>query len=166
MPLESDVHHGRTQRVLPALSKEENMTNTVKELMEKNLKTISPDATLMEAAKMMREADCGFLPVGTESAPDGIITDRDIVIRAIAEGKDPAATMVRECMTEEVCCCKDSDKLEDAAKTMSENNVSRLVVRDDSDKICGVLTFGRIIRTNDNSQETSDVVQTATGKAA
>ena len=139
----------------------------VKELMEKNLEMISPDATLVEAARKMSEAECGFLPVGEKGgSPEGIITDRDIVIRAIAQGKDPSKVKVRECMTDEVCACRESDSLDDAAQTMSENNVSRLVVRDNGDKICGVLTFGRIIRSNDDKQETSSVVQTATGKAA
>ena len=138
----------------------------VKELMETDLELISPDATLEEAARRMKDCGCGFLPVGTDNAPEGIITDRDIVVRAIAEGKDCSQEKVRDCMTDEVCACRETDTLEDAAKAMSENNVSRLVVKDNSDRICGVLTFGRIIRSNDNKQETSEVVEKATGKAA
>lgn len=138
----------------------------VKELMETDLELISPDATLEEAARKMKERDCGFLPVGDKDDPEGIITDRDIVIRAIAEGKNPAEEKVRAYMTDEVCACRDNDTLENAAQAMSENNVSRLVVKDSHDKICGVLTFGRIIRSNDNKQETSKVVEKATGKAA
>lgn len=138
----------------------------VKELMETDLERISPEATLEEAARKMKECGCGFLPVGEEDSAEGIITDRDIVIRAVAEGKDPTRVTVRECMTGEVCVCKETDTLEEAAKIMSENNISRLVVKNDSENICGVLTFGRIIRTNDNPQETSAVVECATGKKA
>ena len=138
----------------------------VKELMETELELISPDATLEEAARKMKECDCGFLPVGEEDRAEGIITDRDIVIRAVAEGKDPSQEKVRDCMTGEVCSCRDTDTLADAAMAMSENSVGRLVVRDGMDRICGVLTFGRIIRTNDDKQETSEVVEKATGKAA
>jgi CBS domain-containing protein len=138
----------------------------VKELMETDLELISPDATLEEAARKMKECGCGFLPVGSDDAPEGIITDRDIVVRAIAEGKDPGEEKVRDVMTDEVCACKETDMLEDAARVMSENNVSRLVVKDNEGRICGILTFGRMIRSNDNKQETSEVVETATGKAA
>lgn len=138
----------------------------VKELMETNLVLISPDATLAEAAQKMKHADCGFLPVGENNQPLGIITDRDIVIRAIASGKSPEEAKVRDFMTDDVCCCKDSDTLADAAKVMSDNKVSRLVVKDSSGAICGVLTFGRIIRNNENRAETSQIVDTATGMAA
>jgi CBS domain-containing protein len=138
----------------------------VKELMETNLKLINPDATLEEASKKMKQYGCGFLPVGSEHTPEGIITDRDIVIRAVAEGRDPKNEKVRDFMTDAVCCCKETDTLEDAAKVMNEHNISRLVVKDDANNICGILTFGRIIRANDNKQETSNVVEKATGKAA
>ncbi len=138
----------------------------VKNLMEMDLKLINPDATLEEASIKMKQCGCGFLPVGTENKLEGIITDRDIVVRALAEGKDPKREMVRDIMTDTICSCKETDTLGDAAKVMSENNVSRLVVKDDANNICGILTFGRIIRANDNKQETSDVVEKATGKAA
>lgn len=137
----------------------------VKDLMESNPETISPDATLEEAARKMKEIDCGFLPVGTDKESKGIITDRDIVIRAVAAGKDPRKEMVRDYMTNDICACVESDSLESAAKIMNENSISRLVVRNDQGAISGVLTFGRIIRSNDNKDETSNVVEQATGKA-
>lgn len=138
----------------------------VKELMETDLKRINPDATLEEASKQMKEYCCGFLPVGSENTTEGIITDRDIVIRALAEGKDPKCEKVHDFMSKTVWSCMETDSLEDAAKVMSENNVGRLVVKNGANNICGILTFGRIIRMNDNKQETSDVVEKATGKAA
>lgn len=138
----------------------------VKDLMESEAVMIRPDATLQEAAAKMKEAGCGFLPVGTAESPQGIITDRDIVIRAVAEGKDPSREKVRDYMTTDVCVCRESDTLEGAAKTMGDNSVSRLVVEDNNGKMCGVLTFGRLIRSNNNKDETSNVVEQATGKAA
>lgn len=142
------------------------ISKKVKELMEAELELISPDATLEEAARKMKECGCGFLPVGSEDSPEGIITDRDIVIRAVAEGKDPSQSTVRDCMTQEVCACKETDTLEQAAKMMSENNISRLVVKNDGETVCGVLTFGRMIRSNGNAQETSTIVEKATGKTS
>lgn len=137
----------------------------VKDLMESQVVLIDPEATLQEAANKMKKVDCGFLPVGTDGALEGIITDRDIVIRAIAEGKNPSQEKVRDYMTEEVCCCAESDTIEDAAGKMSEYEVSRLVVEDNDGNACGVLTFGRIIRENQNKEETSEIVERATGKA-
>lgn len=137
----------------------------VKELMEKDLKLISPDATLVEAAQKMKECGCGFLPVGEKDSPEGIITDRDIVLRSVAEGKDPSQVTVRECMTDDVCCCSETDTLEDAARSMSENNVNRLVVKDKNDRMCGVLTFGRMLRTCDSKNQASTVVEQARRKA-
>lgn len=138
----------------------------VQDLMEAHPTMVRPDATIAEAASMMKSAACGFLPVGENNKPEGIITDRDIVMRCIAEGKDPKKQLVRDCMTEDVCACSEKDSLEDAARKMNDNAVSRLVVQTMDGEICGVLTFGRIIRSNDNQSETSEIVQWATGKAA
>ena len=138
----------------------------VKDLMECDLELISPDATLEEAGRKMKEVDCGFLPVGKGGSPEGIITDRDIVVRAVSEGKNPKQEKVRDYMTSDVCACKETDTLEDAARIMNEYRVSRLVVRNDGGAMCGILTFGRIIRSNDSKEETSAVVEQATGKAA
>lgn len=142
------------------------MNKAVRELMESDLALIGPDETLEAAARRMKDENCGFLPVGEENAPQGIITDRDIVVRAIAEGKNPKSEKVRDYMTNEVCTCTETDTLEEAAGIMRDKHVSRLVVQNADGKVSGILTFGRIIRSNDDKQETSEVVQKATGHAA
>lgn len=142
------------------------MATKVKDLMEARTVMVSPNATLAEAAKMMKEEGCGFLPVGEANKPQGVITDRDIVIRCIAEGRDPQDMQVSDCMTGNVCACGEKESLEEAAQKMNDNAVSRLVVQTMDGDICGVLTFGRIIRSNDNKNETSEIVQCATGRAA
>jgi CBS domain-containing protein len=145
------------------------MTHThVKDLMESDLEQISPDATLQDAAQKMKDVNCGFLPVGSGKgqAPQGIITDRDIIIRAIAAGKDPKTEKVSAYMTKDCHTCKDTDSLEDAARMMNENAVSRLVVRDSKNEICGVLSFGRMLRACENRDETSSFVQQVSGQAA
>ncbi|MDP9196613.1 MAG: CBS domain-containing protein [Pseudomonadota bacterium] len=138
----------------------------VRDLMESDLALVSPDATLQEAARQMKEVECGFLPVGRDDAPEGIITDRDIVIRAVAAGKDPTREKVRDYMTGNVCACSETDTLEDAAGMMNQNSISRLVVKNDSGKVCGVLTFGRIIRSDTDRQEVGGIVEKAVGRAA
>lgn len=138
----------------------------VKDLMECEMKFINPDSSLQEAALIMKDADCGFLPVGRNNMPEGIITDRDIVVRAVAEGKDLSREKVEYYMTNDVCVCQEGDTLEQAARLMRENNVSRLVVVSGNGKVSGVLTFGRILRTASNMEEANKVVEQATGKAA
>jgi CBS domain-containing protein len=138
----------------------------VKDLMESGMQSISPDATLQEAAMKMKEINCGFLPVGTADQPEGIITDRDIVIRAIAGGHNPSTESVRDYMTANVCSVEETETIEDAANKMHENRISRLVVKDADGKLCGVLTFGRIIREDKDSNETNNIVNLATGKVA
>jgi CBS domain-containing protein len=138
----------------------------VRDLMEPDLILIDPEASLEDAALKMKDSGCGALPVGSEGIPEGIITDRDIVIRAVAEGKDPKTEKVRDYMTADLCTCDEADTLEDAARTMNDEAVGRLVVKDAEGNVCGILTFGHIIRTNRNRMETSDVVDKATGQAA
>lgn len=138
------------------------MKNTkVKELMTENPVIISKSNTLQEAAEKMKTIDCGFLPVGTIDRLEGIITDRDIIIRAIAEGKDPSKEMVKNYMTVAAYGCNEDDFLEDAANKMREHKVSRLVVRNHQGKVTGVLSFGGILRKNADADEVANVVKHA-----
>ncbi len=141
------------------------MKNTqVKELMEKTLMKISPDDSLYEASKKMKDAGCGCLAVGTRSKLEGVITDRDIVIRAIAEGRDPTEESVRDYMSPVVKVCRDNDTLAEAAKKMRDHRISRLVVMDNKGKPCGVLSFGKILRTHSDPEEMTEVIAFATGR--
>lgn len=143
------------------------MQNTkVKELMTSDPVLITPDASLKDAAAKMENVDCGVLPVGTKDRLDGIITDRDIVIRAIAKGKDPAKEKVRDYMTGKVYACNEEDYLEDAADKMREHKVSRLVVKNKQGKVTGILSFGGILRKNADADEVANVVKHATHRAA
>ena len=132
---------------------------TVKNIMKQKPVMISPDETLRDASQKMKTTDCGVLPVGTQEKVDGIITDRDIVVRAIAEGDDPATAKVRDYMTKFVCSCGPEDTLEEAVEKMRDNKVSRLVVTDGDDKICGILSFGSILRKQGNTSEMAGIVE-------
>ncbi len=143
------------------------MQNTkVKELMTAHPVLIKPDATLYEAARKMKNVDCGILPVGTKEKLEGVITDRDIVIRAVSQGKDENKEMVKDHMTDAVYACNEDDYLEDAADKMRDHKVSRLVVKDHQGKVTGVLSFGGILRKNADADEVANVVKHATHKAA
>jgi CBS domain-containing protein len=96
----------------------------------------------------------------------GMITDRDIVIRALAKGKDVGAEKVRDYMTSDVFFCEAEDTLEEAAVQMHENHVSRLLVVDSGGKVSGILSFGCILRKHPDLQEISAIIGCATGKKA
>ncbi len=138
----------------------------VRDLMTENPVLVSPEATLQQAAIAMRGIDCGILPVGTDDGLNGMITDRDIVIRAVSEGKDITKEQVKDYMTPHHYGCNENDTLEDAAEKMRSHKVSRLVVRNKSGKIVGILSFGGILRKNAAADDIANVVRHATGTRA
>lgn len=91
----------------------------VSAVMTTNVITIGPDATLTEAARRMRGLDIGPLPVADGDRLVGMLTDRDIAVRATAEGRDPSATRVSDVMTRDVVCCFEDDEVLQAARTMA-----------------------------------------------
>src|SRR4029077_6413501 len=97
----------------------------LKQLMSRDVKIISPEMTIGEAARKMRDGDFGMMPVGEADHMIGTISDRDIAIRAVAEGKD-GGTKVREVMSEGVAWAYEDDSVEHAATIMSERKVRRL----------------------------------------
>lgn len=143
------------------------MKNTkVRDLMTEEPVMIAPDASLKQAAEKMKSVDCGILPVGTKDKLIGIITDRDIVIRALSGGKDPSKEKVSDYMTGKVHCCSEDDYLEDAADKMREHKVSRLVVKNRQGQATGILSFGGILRRNADADEVSNVVKHAVVRPA
>jgi CBS domain-containing protein len=114
----------------------------VKELMSTRIETVAPDSTLLEAAKKMQAQDIGALPVGRDQGLVGMITDRDIAIRAVARGMDPTRTKVEEVMTREVFSCPAQSDVIEAVKLMEEKQVRRIVVSDTDDRPIGILSLG------------------------
>lgn len=111
------------------------------DLMSRDVKVISPDTTIREAATQMREGDFGMLPVGENDRLIGAITDRDIAIRAVAQGKE-GHTKVREVMSEGIAWVFEDQSVEDAAKMMSERQVRRLPVVDRKKRLVGIVALG------------------------
>lgn len=114
----------------------------VSEVMTADVITISPDATLTEAARRMRRLDVGPLPVADGGRLVGMLTDRDIAVRATAEGRDPSATRVSDVMTRDVVCCFEDDEVLQAAHTMARYRKRRLVVVDASGRVVGIVSLG------------------------
>lgn len=116
------------------------------DLMKRDPVTIEPNATIKEAAEKMRDVCCGVLPVVENGTPVGILTDRDITIRATAEGKNPSQIKVRDVMTDnELFMCHESDDARDAFRKMRQNAVGRLLVMDTHDQLTGIVSMADII---------------------
>jgi CBS domain-containing protein len=109
--------------------------------MSKDVKIASPDWSIRQAAKAMKEIDAGFLPVGENDRLVGMVTDRDIAIRGIADGKGPKAK-VRDVMTDEVIYCFEDDDLDVVSTKMADRKIRRLPVLNRDKRLVGVVSLG------------------------
>ncbi len=122
----------------------------LKDLMSRDVKVISPDMSIQDAAIKMRQGDFGMMPVGENDRMIGTLSDRDIAIRAVADGMD-ASTKVRDVMSEGIAWAYEDDSVEQAAKIMSERQVRRLPVVDRNKRLVGIVALG------DFAVESSDI---------
>ncbi len=113
----------------------------VSEAMTRDVRIASPDQTIQEAASMMAEVDAGVLPIGENDRLVGMITDRDITVRAVAQGKGPQTT-VREVMTSDVQYCFEDEDTDQVARTMANSQVRRLPVLNRDKRLVGILSLG------------------------
>jgi len=114
----------------------------IKEVMTPSPEVISPEATLAEAATMMKRLDVGSLPVGNNDSVVGWITDRDITIRATAEHRNPDAAVVQEAMSPAVVFCTESDDVDGCARLMEEKQIRRLPVLNADRRLVGIVALG------------------------
>lgn len=113
----------------------------LKDLMSRDVKVISPEMTIQDAAQTMSEGDFGMMPVGEDDRMIGTISDRDIAIFAVAEGKGPD-TKIREVMSDGIAWAYEDDSVEKAAKIMSEWQVRRLPVVNRDKRLVGIVALG------------------------
>jgi CBS domain-containing protein len=117
----------------------------IREAMTPDVRLASPDQSIREAADMMADCDAGALPVGEGDRLVGVITDRDIVVRAVARGKS-LDTPVRDIVSKEVLYCFDDEETEHVAMNMGGNKVRRLPVLNRSKRLVGIVSIGDIAR--------------------
>jgi CBS domain-containing protein len=117
----------------------------VSEVMTSDVQTVTPDQSAREAASFMLRAEAGSIPVTEGDKVIGMITDRDIAVRGVAEGRGPD-TPVRELMTDHIICARENDNVDDIARRMSEEQVRRLPVLDADDRLCGIVSLGDLAR--------------------
>jgi CBS domain-containing protein len=125
----------------------------VRELMTQDVECARPNDTLQEAAEKMRDFDIGLLPVcGDNDRLVGMLTDRDITVRAAAEGLDPWTCRTRDVMTPNVIYCMEDQDVAEAAQLMKDNQIRRLVVLDRNKLLVGIVSLGDLAVESGNEQ--------------
>jgi len=122
----------------------------LQDIMTRDIQWIGPETSIHETAQLMQSHDVGFLPVGDANNPLGVITDRDIVVRAIAEDMDPESAKAQDIMSTDLLTLPQDCTVEEAAQVMEDRQVRRLLVEDAKHQIVGVLSLGDLaFRTHD-----------------
>ncbi|HEX7813473.1 MAG TPA: CBS domain-containing protein [Burkholderiales bacterium] len=116
----------------------------LRDIMTKSVETIGNDASLRFAATLMENENVGFLPVMRGGQMVGVITDRDITVRAVSRGLSPDETIVEQAMTEGVVALPENSEVEDAADLMEQHRVRRLVVTDENESLVGVVSLDKL----------------------
>jgi CBS domain-containing protein len=126
----------------------------ISEVMTSNVKVVRPDDTVQNAARMMADLDVGSVPVCDGKRLQGMITDRDITIRATAQGRG-GDTKVREVMTQDVVWCTEEDDTQDVLQRMGESQIRRIPVVDRDRNLVGIVALGDLaMEDEDNVDET------------
>ena len=115
------------------------MAKRISEVMTSNPQSVDPSTTVVEAARLMRDGDVGSLPVVEDGKVVGMVTDRDIAVRAVAEGKDPQGTKVGEIASKELVTVDPQQDLDEALRLMARHQVRRLPVVEEDGRLVGVV---------------------------
>jgi CBS domain-containing protein len=133
----------------------------IKDIMTENPACCTPDTQLQEVAKLMVDCDCGCIPVvdsEDSKMPIGMITDRDITCRVVAQGKNPLDLTAGDAMTSTVVSVTPNTKLEDCMKLMEESQIRRIAVVDEKGMVCGIVAQADVAN-NAGARQTAEVVQ-------
>jgi CBS domain-containing protein len=133
------------------------MGTSIKEVMTSQVKTCEPDTTVIEAAKVMAKEDVGPVPIVEQGRLTGIVTDRDIVVRVVAEGRDPSSTTVGEIASRDLVTVSPDDDLDAALKHLAQNQVRRIPVVE-GDRLVGIVAQADIARLGSDAK-TGEVVE-------
>jgi CBS domain-containing protein len=135
-----------------------------KECMTKKVEIGTPEMTLAEAALKMRSGDFGILPIRKNDRLVGVITDRDITVRGVAEGKDPQKSLVSEIMTNKVLYCYEDQDVNEVIKNLGENQIRRLPVLNREKRLVGILSLGNLCQTDAIPQVVDEALIRISGK--
>lgn len=131
----------------------------ISEIMSRDVVIVAPSDSVQEVAKKMAEIDAGIMPVGEDDRLVGMVTDRDIVIRAVAKGKTPGKCTVRDVMSPDVKYCYEDETLEDAARNMSSLQVKRLPVLNRAKRLVGIVSLGDLAMEPEADEHSKEALQ-------
>ena len=134
------------------------MGQRIREIMTSNPSTVEPDKTVVDAARIMKQEDAGVVPVTENGRLTGMVTDRDIAIRVVAEGRDPQSTPVREVASKDLVTVDPEQDLDEALRLMAKHQVRRLPVVEEDGRLVGVVAQADVARHGDDTK-TGQVVQ-------
>jgi CBS domain-containing protein len=131
----------------------------LKEIMTHNVEVVSPGDTLEQAARKMEELNVGPMPVCEGHRVVGLLTDRDITVRAVAAGCDPKSTLVADVMTQDIIACYEDQDVEDAARLMKEKQIRRLLVMSRGNDLVGIVSLGDLATEAEDPGQPGEVLQ-------
>lgn len=130
----------------------------VTSVMHEGVQWVSPSTSIAEIARIMRDHDIGAVPVGENDKLIGMVTDRDLVCRMLADGRDPRKATARDVMTSGIAYCRAEQELDDALAIMQEKQIRRLPVIDKNKRMVGMLSLGDVSE-GAKSQRAGDVLR-------
>lgn len=116
----------------------------LREIMTRHVEVVNANASLQEAAAKMKSLDVGLIPICDGDRLQGILTDRDITIRATAEGRDPARTLVTDVMSTDIAYCLETQPVEEAVSLMEARQIRRLPILDQNKRLVGIVSLADI----------------------
>lgn len=134
------------------------MGKSIRDFMTSNPQSVEPSSTIADAARLMRDNDVGSLPVVEDGKLTGVVTDRDIAIRAVAEGKDPQGTKVGEVLSQDVVTIDPQQDLDEALRLMARHQVRRLPVVEEDGRLVGIVAQADVAEHGDD-RKTGQVVE-------
>lgn len=134
------------------------MADSIRDVMTKKPRTISKGDPVVEAARLMREEDAGVVPIVDGEKLVGVVTDRDIAVRLVADGRDPQSTKVDEIASRELVTVDPQQSLDEALRLMAQHQVRRLPVCEEDGRLVGIVAQADVARRADSSR-TGEVVE-------
>jgi CBS domain-containing protein len=131
----------------------------VSRIMTASVESVPPETTIQDVARTMKRSDIGPLPVCEDDRLIGVVTDRDIAIRAVAQGLDPRTTSVREIMSPEVLWCYENQSVDDVAQLMRQRQVRRVIVLDQNRRLCGIASLGDLATQQPDQQLVAETLE-------
>lgn len=135
---------------------------TCGDVMTKNPVSALPTETVVNVAQLMKERDIGPVPIVEDKVTKkliGIVTDRDLALKVVAEGRDPNTTLVREVMTTDVITCHEDDDIDSTLDAMSKHQLRRILVVDKNDQLVGIIAQADVATRMDEPEKTGEVVK-------